>query len=151
MKNRLPPSRKRSERKLKRNVIRKNSNALGSRNGEPSVVRRVRQYVAKNYHEAISLSDVARRLNMSVFYLCKLFKRSSGVGFSEYVGRMRVEAAIELLANSEQKISTIAFEVGFQSLSTFNRVFRRFTRLSPTEFRALTGKAGSEAVRKRRE
>jgi AraC-like DNA-binding protein len=132
-------SRRRRARELHQNekTVSKNLNALDHRDGEPSVVRRARQYVAKNYQEDLSLSDVAKRLNMSVFYLSRLFKRASGFGFAEYLGRIRVECAIELLANPELRISAIAFEVGFQSLSSFNRVFRRFTRISPTEYRMI--------------
>src|SRR5262249_30032184 len=66
------------------------------------------------------------------------FKKSSRVGFAEYLGRIRIESAMELLAHSELRISAVAFEVGFQALSSFNRQFRRFTRMSPTEYRAIS-------------
>jgi AraC-like DNA-binding protein len=114
-----------------------NFDVLNKTDGEPSAIRRARQYIVRNYREDLSLSDVARALNIDVFYFCRLFKKSSGVGFAEYLGRLRIETAMELLANSELHISAIAFEVGFQALSSFNRLFRRFTRMSPTEYRTI--------------
>lgn len=114
-----------------------NSELLNNKEAEPSAIRRARQYITRNYREDLSLSDVARALNTDVFYFCRLFKKSSGIGFAEYLGRIRIETAMELLANSELHVSAIAFEVGFQALSSFNRLFRRFTRMSPTEYRTI--------------
>lgn len=113
----------------------KNFEVLNHKDGEPSAIRRGRQYIARNYRDDLALSDVARALNMDMVYFSRLFKKSSGVGFAEYLGRLRIESAMELLANSE--LSAIAFEVGCQALSTFNRLFRRFTRMSPTEYRPI--------------
>jgi AraC-like DNA-binding protein len=79
--------------------------------------------------------EAARALDLNRFYFCKLFKKSTGLNFTEYVSRIRVEHARTLLINSNRRISEIAFEVGFQSLSTFNRVFKNVVGLSPTESR----------------
>jgi AraC-like DNA-binding protein len=72
---------------------------------------------------------------MSTFYLCKLFRRSSGVTFTEFVSRTRVEKAKNLLLNPNLRISEIAFEVGFQSLTHFNRIFKKIVGESPTDYR----------------
>ena len=85
--------------------------------------------------EEISLDDVARRVNMSTFYFCKMFKKATGVTFTEYLSLVRVSKAKNLLLNPNLRISEIAFEVGFQSLTHFNRVFRKIVGQSPTQYR----------------
>ena len=72
---------------------------------------------------------------MSVRYFCKVFKQSIGMTFTDYLNRLRIEKAKNLLANPHKHISEIAFEVGFESLSQFNRSFKRITGETPTRFR----------------
>jgi AraC-like DNA-binding protein len=73
---------------------------------------------------------------MSTFYLCKMFKKVTGLNFTEYVARVRVEKSKNLLLNPNARVSEVAFATGFQSLTHFNRTFRRFAGLSPTQYRA---------------
>ena len=73
---------------------------------------------------------------MSTFYFCKIFKKSTGTHFTDYLSRVRVEKARNLLLNPNLRISEIAYEVGFQSLTHFNRVFKKLLGQSPTEYRA---------------
>jgi AraC-like DNA-binding protein len=65
-----------------------------------------------------------------------MFKKATGLTFTEYLGRVRIEKANALLLNPHLRISEIAYDVGFQSLTHFNRVFRDITGQSPTAFRA---------------
>ena len=74
-------------------------------------------------------------MHVSTFYFCKIFKKVTGMTFTEYLGRVRVEKAKNLLLNPHLRISEIAYAVGFQSLTHFNRVFRELTGQSPTDFR----------------
>ena len=71
----------------------------------------------------------------STFYSCKTFKKATGLTFTEYRGRVRIEKAKALVLNHHLRISDIAHEVGFQSLTHFNRIFRQITGESPTAFR----------------
>jgi AraC-like DNA-binding protein len=64
-----------------------------------------------------------------------MFKKGTGVNFTEYVSRVRIESARNLLLNPNLRISEIAYQVGFQSLTHFNRVFKKVVGESPTEFR----------------
>ena len=64
-----------------------------------------------------------------------MFKRSTGVTVTEYLTRVRIERVKELLLNPNLRISEIAFQTGFQSLTHFNRVFLKLTGQSPTEYR----------------
>jgi len=109
--------------------------AFEVRNGEPALIQRARAYIHTNYATELSLSRTASSLNVSRFYLCKLFRKTTGSTFSRYVSRVRVERARLLLLNRSLRVSEIAFDVGFQSLTHFNREFRNATGHSPTEYR----------------
>lgn len=103
---------------------------------EPPMVTRAKEFIDEHQAEDLSLTDVARAVNASTFYFCKVFKKSTGINFTDYVSRVRIEKAKNLALNPNLRISEIAFEVGFQSLTHFNRVFKRITGMSPTEYRA---------------
>jgi len=109
--------------------------ALQAAGTEPASVAKAREWIEKNYSEDVSLSGVARAVNVSAKYFSELFKQATGIAFVDYVGRVRVEKAKHLLADSRRRVSEIAFEVGFQSLSQFNRTFRHATGVSPTQYR----------------
>jgi YesN/AraC family two-component response regulator len=102
---------------------------------EPSIVRRAKAHITAHYGDAISLAETARAMHVSTFYFCKIFKRATGLTFTDYVGRVRIEKAKNLLLNPHLRISEIAYTVGFQSLTHFNRVFRKLTGAAPTVFR----------------
>jgi len=72
---------------------------------------------------------------MSAFYFCKVFKTATGLTFTNYVARARIERTKQLLLNPHMRISEAAYEAGFQSLSQFNRVFRRVAGESPSTYR----------------
>lgn len=105
-------------------------------NAEPPAVSRAKRYIAEHYNEKLSLARVAKVANASSFYFCKMFKKATGLNFTHYVSRVRIERAKNLLLNPNLRISEIAFEVGFQSLTHFNRVFKKIIGYSPTEYRA---------------
>jgi YesN/AraC family two-component response regulator len=104
-------------------------------NSELPVITRAKEYISQNQAEDLSLGQVAKAVNTSTFYFCKLFKKATGVNFTDYVSRVRIEKAKNLLLNPNLRISEIAYEVGFQSLTHFNRVFKRIIGQSPTEYR----------------
>jgi len=105
-------------------------------NAEPPVITKARTYIHEHQTEEISLSQVAKAVNMSSYYFCKMFKKVTGINFTDYVARVRIEKSKNLLLNPNLRISEIAFEVGFQSLTHFNRVFKKILGQSPTEYRA---------------
>ncbi len=100
----------------------------------PAIVR-ARNYIEENHMEEMSLDEVAKAVNMSAFYFCKMFKKSTGMTFTDYLARVRVEKVKNLLLNPHKRISEAAFEAGFQSLSQFNRVFRKIAGEAPTAYR----------------
>ena len=86
----------------------------------------------------MTLSAVAAAAGASVFHFCKVFHAATGLKFTDYVARARVEDARQRLLNPNMRISEVAYEVGFQSLTQFNRTFKRVFGQSPSEFRART-------------
>ena len=105
-------------------------------NAEPPLVLKAREYIENHKNEELSLADVAKAAGASVFHFCKVFHKSTGLKFTDYVARMRLEDARNRLLNPNLRISEIAYDVGFQSLTQFNRTFKRVFGQSPTEFRA---------------
>jgi AraC-like DNA-binding protein/ligand-binding sensor protein len=103
---------------------------------EPETVTRARAFIAKNQDRDVSLAEVAKAVNTSTFYFCKLFKKATGLTFTDYLSRVRIEKAKNLLLNPNLRISEIAYEVGFQSLTHFNRIFRKLTGQSPSAYRS---------------
>lgn len=98
-------------------------------------VTKARVYIAQHHDEDISLNQVAKAVNMSSFYFCKSFKKSTGLTFTDYLARVRVEKVKNLLLNPHKRISEAAYECGFQTLSQFNRVFRKVTGEAPSTYR----------------
>jgi len=113
-----------------------NQLVLEQQHVEPPLVQRARDYIAKHKAEPLSLSAVAKAAGASVFYFCKVFRKSTGIKFTDYVARVRLEDARTQLLNPNRRISEVAYDVGFQSLTQFNRMFKRVFGQSPTEFRA---------------
>ena len=104
-------------------------------NTEPPSIARAKRFIHDNHSDDLSLHQVAKAVNMSAFYFCKMFKKATGLNFTDYVSRVRVEKAKNLLLNRNLRVSEIAYEVGFQSLTHFNRVFKRIMGQSPTDYR----------------
>jgi AraC-like DNA-binding protein/ligand-binding sensor protein len=102
---------------------------------EPPVIARAKEYITAHQAEDLSLAQVAKAVNTSTFYFCKIFRKMTGLNFTDYVSRVRVEKAKNLLLNRNLRVSEIAYEVGFQSLTHFNRVFKRIIGMSPTKYR----------------
>lgn len=109
---------------------------LEEKNAEPAIVTRAREFIAANKTEPLTLSRVAQAAGASVFHFCKVFHRSTGLSFTDYVARARMEDARTGLRNPRRRISEVAYDVGFQSLTQFNRTFRRIFGESPSGYRA---------------
>ena len=100
-------------------------------------VRSACSYISEHSDEDISQSDVAKAIGISVFYFSKLFKEYTHMTFPVYLSSIRVQNAINLLSNEKLSITECAFEAGFQSTTTFNKIFRETTGYTPKDFRKL--------------
>jgi AraC-like DNA-binding protein len=103
---------------------------------EPQAVRQAKIFIHAHLAESMTLEAVAAAVHVSPFHFCKIFKRATGLTFTDFVNRARVEKARRMLMRPDARITEVAYEVGFQSLSHFNRSFRRIANESPTQYRA---------------
>jgi AraC-like DNA-binding protein/ligand-binding sensor protein len=112
-----------------------NQLALRREDDEPANMARARQFIEDHQAEPLSLGRIAHVANISRHYFCKMFKKATGINFVDYLSRVRVEKSKTLLLNPNSRISEVAFACGFQSMTNFNRAFKRVVRRSPTQFR----------------
>lgn len=104
-------------------------------NSEPQIVVKAKRFINAHLEEKLSLDLVAGHVGVSPFYFCKLFKQATDMTLTEYVNRRRVEWAKRKLINPNSRVTEVAFDVGFQSVSQFNRSFLKYVGVSPTRFR----------------
>jgi AraC-like DNA-binding protein len=110
---------------------------LRNRNqAEPVEIWRARNFIDEHSRDELSLTKVAKAVNINSNHLSEKFRQVTGINFVDYVARTRFEKACDLLLNANLRISEIAFAVGFQSLSQFNRVFKKLSGKSPSAYRA---------------
>ncbi len=112
-----------------------NQITMAQANSELPAITKAKQYIQDHQTEELSLGQVAAAVHMSTFYFCKMFKKTTGLNFTDFVARTRTEKAKNLLLNPNLRVSEIAYEVGFQSLTHFNRIFKKIVGESPTEYR----------------
>ena len=98
-------------------------------------ISKAREFIRQHLSEPLDLKTVADQAHLSSCYFCKKFKETTGLTLTGYISRTRVDAAKNLLIQPYARISEVAYEVGFQSLTHFNRVFKEITGQSPTQYR----------------
>ncbi len=113
-----------------------NALALHGSNGESPFIEKARTFISDHSDDELSLAAVAKTVNMSATYFSGKFKEATGINFVDYVARTRIEKARLLFLDPSRRVSEVAFEVGFQSLSQFNRTFKKFVGESPSAYRA---------------
>lgn len=97
------------------------------------------EYVSKNFCENIRLCDLAKRLGYHEKYLSSALHSLTGMNFRTFLSSYRINYAKHLLCNKENKrrITEVALQCGFSSINSFNRVFREFTGVTPTDYRTI--------------
>ena len=102
-----------------------------------SVIEQTTRYMHEHLSESVSLEDLAAVSNYSVYYFSHLFKRETGYSPTEYLIKLRIEAAQVLLVHSALPVGEIAERVGYQTSSSFINMFTKKVGLSPREYRKL--------------
>lgn len=92
------------------------------------------KYITQNYEKNIKLGDVAAYVGMSESYFSRHFKKTMGIGFSEYLNKMRVEKAKELLKRKRLTMQEIAEQVGYSNSAYFTHMFKSLTGISPKAY-----------------
>jgi AraC-like DNA-binding protein len=114
------------------------ANQLNAEQGSEGggLIELARDFIDEHIIDPIQLDDVAHEFDISPFHFCRKFKKATGMTMTSYISKERVNLAKEALLNTDHRITDIAFDAGFQSLSQFNRTFHKVTGMSPTQLRA---------------
>lgn len=102
---------------------------------DEDVVRKIRHYIDTNYEKDISLTTLSKHFFISKYQISRLFKKQFEINYSDYILKVRMEAAEMMLRNSKEKIDDIAKRAGFEETSYFSRVFSKYFGMSPGEYR----------------
>lgn len=96
---------------------------------------RITEYVMQNFDKEISLPEIASMANMAVTTFCNFFKEQYRTTFVEYLNSVRIGHACKLLAERDQTIVEVAYECGFNNLANFNRQFKKYKHMTPSQYR----------------
>lgn len=105
------------------------------------ILMKMMDYVSSHFRENLSLKDVAKALGYNYYYVSHFFCEYSGLSFQQFRNLKRIEYARHELAFSQKTATDIAFECGFSSVRTFNRVFRDTVHMTPLEYRERNSNA----------
>lgn len=98
-------------------------------------LQKIFHFTKENFANSILLSQVASLSNMSVSNFCKYFKKQTNRTYYSYLTEIRIKEACKLLLNRDYRISEVAYDTGFQNVISFNRTFKKFMNISPSEYR----------------
>lgn len=99
------------------------------------IIKEMKEYIADNYQDGITLSELARKFNLSSGHLSNLFHEETGESFSDYLNMIRLNKAKELLKTTDDKIYQIADQLGFNDAYYFSSWFKKLVGASPTTYR----------------
>ena len=101
----------------------------------PTPVQKALIYIHSHFKENPKMSDVAKLLYLNENYFCSLFKEHIGESYKDYLRKLKLNHAKNLIVHSSISLTQIAFECGYSSQSNFNRDFKRFFNISPKDMR----------------
>jgi YesN/AraC family two-component response regulator len=102
----------------------------------PKVIE-VMQYITRHYEERLTLGLLSEKFSTSPYYLSRLFKSMTGLSFVDYIAAVRIMEAQKLLRDTNQKVTRIAEEVGFDNLAHFYKTFKKLSSASPLQYRKM--------------
>ena len=97
-------------------------------------MHRIHQFVEMNFQKPIDTQQIAEEVNLTLPAFCRYFKKATKLTYTDFVNQYRVQYAKKLLIQ-DKNVTETCFECGFESLSYFNRIFKKFAGLSPSAFR----------------
>lgn len=103
--------------------------------GSSDIIYQTVSYVAAHFKEEITLEIMAKDLGVSKYVLSRVFSSTFHKNYNQYLNEQRINYVISLLECSDQSITDICLDAGFQSQRTFNRVFHEMYKMSPREYR----------------
>jgi YesN/AraC family two-component response regulator len=115
--------------------------------GMDAKIRRVMHFVERNYDKKVSLERAAEIACLSPKYLGRVFKQTTGIGFSDYKLKVKMVKAAGLLETTDHTIDRISYEMGYENPESFTRSFKKVTGSTPTEYRSKK-RRGARKVRR---
>ena len=117
-------------------ILREDIKAAESMQHTSTRSKQISDFILKNYNDPdLTLEEAATSLNLSRFYFAHYFKKHMGYSFHSYLSETRVNFAKKYLVETNDNITDIAFYCGFNSLQTFNRIFKSITGFTPSKYR----------------
>ncbi len=102
-----------------------------------SIVHQAAEYIQKHYFEALTLSGISKQFHVEHSYFSRIFKKEMGVTLMLYIAKIRIEKAKEYIQHNNSNLAEIAFMVGYDDYTYFNKVFRKHTGISPRDYKRL--------------
>ena len=99
-------------------------------------ILQVAKYIRENYHEELSLGQLAKRFLIESSYLSRLFRQQMGENLMSYIARQRMERAKQYICQGDISLTEISFLVGYDDYNYFSRVFKKMVGISPREYKA---------------
>lgn len=100
------------------------------------LVNNINEYLSSDYSDSnITVISASERFGVSEAYLSKLFREFAGTSFAAYLEKLRIDAAKLLLINDKLKMQQISEQVGYNSVESFRRAFKRITGVAPSEYK----------------
>lgn len=102
---------------------------------DDNLIKHAKEYIQKNFERDICLDEVSEQVQISPYYLSKLFKKETGENFIEYVSKLRMEKAKELLKDPDKTMKEISSAVGYSNPNYFSHTFRKNVGMSPSQYK----------------
>ena len=96
------------------------------------------EYISSHYRSRITLEEIAASLHVNRSYLCRIYKEKTGENIFDLIKKKKLDAAKQLIAHSDLRISDVARQVGFEDAAYFSRFFKKYTGMSPKEYELQT-------------
>ena len=117
------------------------SRNVGSAREKPSesVMEKAKEYIRENFQKDLTLDDVSSQVNISPYYFSKIFKEETGENFIEYLTRVRIDKAKELLVDANVSVKEAGIQSGYSDPNYFSRIFKKYEGVTPSEYRERLG------------
>lgn len=104
---------------------------------EARPIRIAKQYISNHYNQPLTLEIVSSEIGFNATYFSSIFKKETGMNFSDYLKKIRIDNAKNILLNTDQSVEDVSYAVGYSDIKYFSRLFKKLTGVTPTEFRKL--------------
>lgn len=115
-------------------------NYISIKKSDPNLLSSIIDYCNENYTNDIHLTDLEEHLHINRYYISHIFKNKIKSGFNEYIHSLRIKAACDLLKDTDDTVTQIASDVGYNTVRSFNRSFQKIKGITPSQYREKESK-----------